>query len=109
MDGTTYSFTILDLDTRYRWVVSFTHWQLYPRANSPTIPICHDTGWAPEAVWTRQSTEESLALLEIEPRTCSMQLVTLLLRLNPVDWVSERTILTERPQLVDEVSANFCA
>jgi hypothetical protein len=30
------------------------------------------------------------------------------LKLNSVDWVRERTIPTERPPLVGEVSANFC-
>jgi hypothetical protein len=29
-------------------------------------------------------------------------------KLNAVAWVRERTILTERPPLVGEVSANFC-
>jgi hypothetical protein len=29
-------------------------------------------------------------------------------KLNSVAWFRERTILTERPPLVDEVSANFC-
>jgi hypothetical protein len=41
-----YSFTILNLDTRWKRVVSFTRWPLYPRGNSPLVE-----GWVgPRAV-----------------------------------------------------------
>jgi hypothetical protein len=34
-----YSSTILDLDTRRKWVVSFTHRPLYSRRKSPRYPL----------------------------------------------------------------------
>jgi hypothetical protein len=40
--------------------------------------------------------------------TEEMQLVEVGVTLNSVAWVHERTISTERPPLVDEVSSNFC-
>jgi len=30
---------ILDLGTRWRWVVSFTIWPLYPQGRSPWYPL----------------------------------------------------------------------
>jgi hypothetical protein len=39
-----YSSTVLDLDTRWRWVVSFTPLSLYPRGRSPWYPL-HRGGW----------------------------------------------------------------
>jgi hypothetical protein len=34
-----YISTILDPSTRRRWVVSFTHWLLYPWGSSPQYPL----------------------------------------------------------------------
>jgi hypothetical protein len=34
-----YSSTILDLCTRWRWVVSFTPWLFYPRGKNPRYPL----------------------------------------------------------------------
>jgi hypothetical protein len=34
-----YSFTLLDLDTRWRWVISFTPLSLYSRGKSPRYPL----------------------------------------------------------------------
>jgi hypothetical protein len=48
-----YSSTILDLGTRWKWVVSFT-----PR---PLYPLGKDPGWAPEPVWTLWNKKKSLA------------------------------------------------
>jgi hypothetical protein len=39
-----YSSTILDLGTRWTWVVSFTTWLLYPRGKSPSTHWIR--GWA---------------------------------------------------------------
>jgi hypothetical protein len=40
-----YTSTILDLDTRWRWVVSFTHLPLYSRGKSPRYPLARRLGW----------------------------------------------------------------
>jgi hypothetical protein len=39
-----YSSTILDLGTRWRWVVSFTPWSLYPRGKRPRYPLDRRVG-----------------------------------------------------------------
>jgi hypothetical protein len=39
MNWTSYSSTILDLCTRWRWVVNFTTRRLYPRLKSPRYPL----------------------------------------------------------------------
>jgi hypothetical protein len=39
-----YSSIILDLGTRWRWVVSFTSLLLYPGGNSPLYPLCRRLG-----------------------------------------------------------------
>jgi hypothetical protein len=44
---------LLDLGTRWRWVVSFTPRSLYPRGKHSLIPTGLEAGWAPEPVWTR--------------------------------------------------------
>jgi hypothetical protein len=44
---------ILDLGTRWRWVVSFTPRPLYPPGKEPLLPIGQEAGWSPEPVWTR--------------------------------------------------------
>jgi hypothetical protein len=54
-----YSFTILNLSTRWRWVVGFTPLLLYARGNSPQYP--QQAGWAPEPVWMLWRWETSLA------------------------------------------------
>jgi hypothetical protein len=47
-------------------------------------------------------------LYEILPTVRSDKYRKYKLKLNSVTWVRERNILTERPPLVGEVSANFC-
>jgi hypothetical protein len=43
----------LDLGTRWKWVVSFTPWPLYPSGKDPLVPTGQEAGWAPELLWTR--------------------------------------------------------
>jgi hypothetical protein len=45
MDGWMYSFIILDLGTRWKWVVSFTPRPLYPRGNCPPPRTHWIGGW----------------------------------------------------------------
>jgi hypothetical protein len=51
--GWRYSSTILDLSTRWRWVVSFTPLPLYPRGNSPRYPLDRRVGGR-KVIWTRE-------------------------------------------------------
>jgi hypothetical protein len=56
-----HSFTILDLCTWWRWVVSFMHRQIYPQEKSPWYPLDRRLGGpAPEPVWTFLRRERSL-------------------------------------------------
>jgi hypothetical protein len=53
---------ILDLDTRWGWVVSLTPLpRFYPPGKGPPVPIVHEAGWAPEPVWTQRLEEKSFA------------------------------------------------
>jgi hypothetical protein len=57
-----YYTTILDLYTRWRWVVSFTLLPVYPGYNQPRVPFCMGRlGGPPEPVWTLWRWEKSLA------------------------------------------------
>jgi hypothetical protein len=47
-----YSSTILDLDTRLRWVISLTLWPLYPPTKCPLLPFGQEVEWGPEQVLT---------------------------------------------------------
>jgi hypothetical protein len=49
--GWRYSSTILDLGTRWRWVVNFTPLPLYPWGNSTRYPLDRRLG-EPQSVWT---------------------------------------------------------
>jgi hypothetical protein len=57
-----YSSTVLDLSTRWRWVVSFMHHLLYPWGKSPQYPLDRRLGGSPELVWILWRREKSLAL-----------------------------------------------
>jgi hypothetical protein len=64
-------------------------------------------------VWIRtdevlESWNESLESLHLETILLSSAKTKKKKKLNSVAWVRERTVPTERPQLVGEVSANFC-
>jgi hypothetical protein len=59
--GGWYSFTILDLGTRWRWVVSFTTWPLYPRGNYPQYPLDRRLN-GPQRQSGRCGKEKNLAL-----------------------------------------------
>jgi hypothetical protein len=49
----------LDLDTSWRWVVSFTPLLLYPQGKNPWHQLDRRLGWAPEPVWTTWRGENS--------------------------------------------------
>jgi hypothetical protein len=53
---------ILDLGTRWGWVVSVTpRPRFYPRGKDPPVPIVQEAGWASEPVWTQRLEEKSFA------------------------------------------------
>jgi hypothetical protein len=53
---------ILDLGTRWGWVVSFTPQpRVNPEERTP-VPIVQEAGWAPEPVWTQRLEEKSFRL-----------------------------------------------
>jgi hypothetical protein len=57
------SSTILDIGTRWGWLVNFTTQPLYPRGKSPRSPLEISTGgwWAAEPAWALWNREKSLA------------------------------------------------
>jgi hypothetical protein len=57
---------ILDLGTRWRWVVSFTPRPLYPRGNSPAYPLDRRLG-GPQSRCGRGEEKNSQPLLGLEP------------------------------------------
>jgi hypothetical protein len=59
-------------------------------------------------VHTKLQRHSSLAALYISGMQCLIHLYIQCQKTNSVAWVRERTTLTERPQLVGEVIANFC-
>jgi hypothetical protein len=62
-----YSSTILDLSTKWRWVVSFTPRPLYPRGNRPQYPLNRRLG-EPQSRSGRCAIEKNfLPVLGIEP------------------------------------------
>jgi hypothetical protein len=42
--GSGYIVRILDLGTRWKWVVSFTSWPFYPQGKSPWYPLDRSPG-----------------------------------------------------------------
>jgi hypothetical protein len=42
---------IIDLGTRWGWVVSFAPQPLYPPGKEPLVPVGYEAGWVPESVW----------------------------------------------------------
>jgi hypothetical protein len=93
---------ILNLGTRWRWVISFTLRPLYSRKESP-VPIGLEAGWASELVWTGGRREISLPCtcwgsnLDCPPRS----LVAILTEL---PWLLERLTVA---QLVQKFSAFY--
>jgi hypothetical protein len=61
-----YSSIILDLGTRWRWVVSFTTLPRYPRGRGPRYPLDRRLG-EPQSRSGRCGEEKNLALPGIEP------------------------------------------
>jgi hypothetical protein len=62
-----YSATILDLGTRWRWVVRFTPPTALPPGKLSLVPIGYWNGWAPEPVWTLWRREQSCPCREWNP------------------------------------------
>jgi hypothetical protein len=66
-----HSSTILDLGTRWRWVVSFTPRPVYSRGNSPRYPLDRRLG-RPQSWFGHCGVETNvLSLPGIEPRPCN--------------------------------------
>jgi hypothetical protein len=79
---------ILDLSTRWGWVVSVTPRPRFAPGKGSPVPIVQETGWAPEPVWTQRLEEKFFA--PVGDGT-------------PIAWSSSPlsdTILTELPQLL---------
>jgi hypothetical protein len=73
---------ILNLSTRWRWVVNFTPQLLYPQKIS-LVPIDYDAGWAPEPVWTFCRREKCSVCATVRTSDCPIHsLVTVLARLS---------------------------
>jgi len=51
---------ILNLGTRWKWVVRFTPRLLYPRVKDFLLPIGSEPSWAPEPTWKRRRTKNSV-------------------------------------------------
>jgi hypothetical protein len=67
-----YRFSIFDLGTSWRWLVSFTSRLLYPRGKSPWYPLDRRLGGS-QPVWTTWRGENIWPLpgLEVRPLGCS--------------------------------------
>jgi hypothetical protein len=57
---------ILDLGTRWRWVVGFTPRPLHSQGKILCYPLDREGGWAPEPIWTRWRRETFPALPGLE-------------------------------------------
>jgi hypothetical protein len=83
---------ILNLGTRWRWVVCFTPLPLYPRQRS-LVPIKQKAGWALEPVWTFWWREKSLFPTAIRtpnwPARSPFAIPTMLLRLRSMDKIRQ--------------------
>jgi hypothetical protein len=58
---------ILDLSTRWKWVVSFTPWLLYPQGKSPWYPLDRRLGWPHSWSGSGDEVKNSQPLLGLEP------------------------------------------
>jgi hypothetical protein len=65
---------ILDLDTNWRWVVSFTLRPLTPGKES-AVPIGHEAGWTPEPIWMTWRTNNSWPYQDSNPVPSVVQTV----------------------------------
>ena len=59
---------ILNFVARWRWVVNFMPWLLYPKEGTP-VPLEQEVGWAPGAVWTFGGEKHFFTTEGFEPRT----------------------------------------
>jgi hypothetical protein len=50
---------ILDLGTRWVWVVNVTPRTRFALGKGPPVPIVQEAGWASEQVWTQELEEKS--------------------------------------------------
>jgi hypothetical protein len=100
-----YSSTILDLCTRWGWVVSFTPGPLYPGGKFP-VSVGQEAGWASELVWTQRQIRlpfsRSVSKLK-KQRLCFLGYYAYLLDLmyDIEDWGS--TLLRNISKHVDDV------
>jgi hypothetical protein len=60
---------ILDLDNRWRWVVSVTLRSRFTPGKELPVPIIQEAGWAPEPVWTQARGKILLPLPGIKPQS----------------------------------------
>jgi hypothetical protein len=58
---------IFDLGTRWRWVVSFTPWPLYPQGKSPWYPLDRRLGGPQRRSWHSSEEKNSQLLPGLEP------------------------------------------
>jgi hypothetical protein len=56
----------LNLVTRRGWVVSITPPPSLPPRKGPTVSIVHETGWAPEPVWSQKLEQKSSASVGVQ-------------------------------------------
>jgi hypothetical protein len=77
---------ILDLGTRWGWVVSVTPRPRFTPEERPPVPIGQEAGWASEPVWT-QRLEEKEPSASVGDRTPVVQSVTILTELPRLLWL----------------------
>jgi hypothetical protein len=59
-----YLLLILDLRTRWGWLLSVTPQLRFTPRKGPPVPIVQEAGWAPEPVWTQRIEEKSFVSAE---------------------------------------------
>jgi hypothetical protein len=82
------SSTILDLGTRWRWVVSFTPWPFYPPRKEPLISIGQEAGWTQKQSGHSGEEKNLLPLPGIEPWGFSPQAVAIPTGLSWPSWIT---------------------
>jgi hypothetical protein len=102
-----YSSTILDLGTRWRWVVSFMPRSLYPRGNSHHFPLDTRLG-GPQRRSGHCGEEKSvLSLSGIEPWSSSPQLVVIPTELSRLLF-KHKTMIISFPTVTIADDMNVC-
>jgi hypothetical protein len=96
---------VLSMPQYIKWIYENYAWKslfivVWASSECRSIPPCSQLFNRLKNCVTRD--KQSVILLFLQ-----LLLLTPFLKLNSVAWVRERTILTERPPLVGEVSANY--